>query len=368
MGNYLHTARTSPPDHEKWETDIQHELQEFYRLQLPLGYLPCVHNTYRCDRSRTRSRCVASPTKQRNQQLSTTYPSILLGEVSKQTLVNHALLQASHRPLNTNHLRPLEIGPFDGDHTNWPYWKVATIRLFEVAGYQEILYDKQYAQDNPAINQMLYNQLREAVPHEHIGHLSQIPMINDGQAVWETLCLRYDKDNDEAPLSHYFDLITKNYHFWKLMGIPHVTFDEAKVFLLDEMTHPSIKRPLSTTAPEAPETKRLSKKQRLTDCRDADRSAAQTGSLPPIIYPNLQGIITVTPLSIWHSLNSNHRSWVLRYNKAVRTNKLTPPPPPGTIVSCYKDDGDGNHDISGSKHSRARALPSSMDHYSSASI
>ena len=169
-----------------------------------------------------------SPTKQKNRQLGTTYPSILLGEISEQTPVNQALLQASQRLLDTNHFRPPEIGTFDGDHENWPYWKAATIRLFEVAGCREILYDKQHAQENLAIIQMLYNQLCEAVPYEHIGQLSQTQMINDGHAVWEALCIRYDKDKDEAPLSHYFDLITRNYHLLKLMDISHVTIDEAK--------------------------------------------------------------------------------------------------------------------------------------------
>ena len=135
------------------------------------------------------------------------------------------------------------------------------------------------------------------------------------------------------------------------MGISHVTFDEAKVFLFDETTHPAIKRSRSTTAPEATESKRPSKKQRPIDCHDTDKSAVQTGSLPSIIHPNLQGIITISPPSLWRSLNLEHRTWVLSYNKAMRHEEKTPPPPQGVIVGCYNDDGDGNTVIPSSKRS-----------------
>ena len=67
--------------------------------------------------------------------------------------------------------------------------------------------------------------------------------------------------------------------------------------------------------------------------------------LPPILHPNLQGIIKISPPLIWHSLNPEHRNWVLSYNAAVRHDEKPPLPPDGITVSYYKDDGNGNKGV-----------------------
>ena len=46
-------------------------------------------------------------------------------------------------------------------------------------------------------------------------------------------------DNKEAPLSHYFVLVIRDYHSLEVMGISHPTINEAKAFLFDNTTEPN---------------------------------------------------------------------------------------------------------------------------------
>ena len=145
------------------------------------------------------------------------------------------------------------------------------------------------------------------------------------------------------------ELVNHNYHLLKVMGISHPTIEAATTFLFEHTETAATKRLQTNNSHTSAAIHQSSKRRRLTSRYNAALSTDQTGSLPPTLHPNLQGIITITPPLIWRSLHPEHRNWVLRYNAAVRHDEKPPLPPDGTTVSYYKDDGNGNKDIPGKR-------------------
>jgi hypothetical protein len=110
-------------------------------------------------------------------------------------------------------------------------------------------------------------------------------------------------ETTEAPLSQYLELVIRNYHSLQDMGFSHLTMREAKSFLFDDTTNSvltKIKRTRPTSSYYEPTIPHPRKKQR---SKRGKTSYTQTDSLPSTIHPNLQGIITITPPSLWESLH-----------------------------------------------------------------
>ena len=81
------------------------------------------------------------------------------------------------------------------------------------------------------------------------------------------------------------------------MGISQLTTKGTKEFLFEdtEILMPSKRRIISTQNDDKP--KRTSKTQRV-NVHTKDTDGLLPASLPTIIHPNLQGIITITPTSL----------------------------------------------------------------------
>ena len=127
---------------------------------------------------------------------------------------------------------------------------------------------------------------------------------------------------------------------------------------------PAAKRTQTTSHHDATGTVHpRKKKQRIKRYTRRRITTEQTGSLPSTIHPNLQGIITIIPPSLWKSLNLEHQTWVLDYNAAVRHDEKTPPPPKGIHVSSPTDDGNGNKGIPGSRRSSKLDIDLTADNY-----
>ena len=167
----------------------------------------------------------------------------------------------------------------------------------------------------------------------------------------------------EVALSQYLELVIRNYHSLQDMGFSHLTMTEAESFLFDDTTDPFItktKRTRPTSSRDEPAIPHPRKKQRR---QRGKTSHNQTDSLPSTIHPNLQGIITITPPSLWESLHPEHKTWVLRYNAAVRRVEKLPSPPKGTHISHPINDGDGNKGIPGSRHSSTLDIGFTADNH-----
>jgi len=61
-----------------------------------------------------------------------------------------------------------------------------------------------------------------------------------------------------------------------------------------------------------------------------EKTVQGTHSLPPVINPNMEGIIKIHPSTTWYGLSEEDRTFVLNYNPAIRHNEKTPSPPKGS--------------------------------------
>ena len=64
-------------------------------------------------------------------------------------------------------------------------------------------------------------------------------------------------------------------------------------------------------------------------------------SLPPVIHPNLEGFIYITPTATWEKLKKDHRTFVLNYNRAVRHDEERPEIPSGVKIGEKKEQDRG---------------------------
>jgi len=82
---------------------------------------------------------------------------------------------------------------------------------------------------------------------------------------------------------------------------------------------------------EATVTEPLPKRPRRTQGGE-EKTVQGTQSLPPVINPNMEGIIKIYPSTTWYGLSEEDRTFVLNYNRAVRHNEEPPSPPKGVNI------------------------------------
>ena len=83
--------------------------------------------------------------------------------------------------------------------------------------------------------------------------------------------------------------------------------------LIKEATEPLPKRPRRTQGGE-------------------EKSVQGTQSLPPVINPNMEGIIKISPSTLWYSLSEDDKTFILNYNRAIRHNEEKPELPKGVTI------------------------------------
>ena len=103
------------------------------------------------------------------------------------------------------------------------------------------------------------------------------------------------------------ELVLRNYHLLEVMGIPHLTGTTDKTFLFKHTETAAMKRLRTNKPHNTDETHQSPKRRRLTSRYNATLSTDQTGSLPPTLHPNLQGIITISCKTQWQALIATRR-------------------------------------------------------------
>jgi len=54
--------------------------------------------------------------------------------------------------------------------------------------------------------------------------------------------------------------------------------------------------------------------------------------LPTVLHPNMEGIIKISPSSLWYSLSEDDKTFILNYNRAIRHNEDKPELPKGVTI------------------------------------
>ena len=164
---------------------------------------------------------------------------------------------------------------------------------------------------------------------------------------------------NEAPLSHYLELVMHNCHQLIVLGTSSLTVEAAKELLFETTNNAATKRRRTTVSHETAAWK----KRRTTSHKIRVKSTRRIAYLPTTIHPNLQGNITITPPSLWQSLTPEHRNWFLNYNAAVRQDEKTPLSPTGVTVSYNPDNGNGNTNIPRSIPTSTAAIKFTIDRF-----
>ena len=92
-------------------------------------------------------------------------------------------------------LEAQKVKDFSGDANEWQKWKSRTECAFDGSGYENILKDEEYAEDNERQNKIVYSQLAAATVDGIAHHLVKAHEdTKDGHAAWKSLCEWYDGD------------------------------------------------------------------------------------------------------------------------------------------------------------------------------
>ena len=98
---------------------------------------------------------------------------------------NRASLQISDKGVTSLKLEAQKVNEFTGDYDVWPKWKSRTECAFNGSGYEKILTDLTFSEQNPKMNAIVYSQLAVATVDGNAHHLvKQHEDKRDGYAAW----------------------------------------------------------------------------------------------------------------------------------------------------------------------------------------
>ena len=108
---------------------------------------------------------------------------------------NRASLQISDKGVTSLKLEAQKVNEFTGDYDVWPKWKSRTECAFNGSGYEKILTDLTFSEQNPKMNAIVYSQLAVATVDGNAHHLvKQHEDTRDGYAAWQALVEWFDGD------------------------------------------------------------------------------------------------------------------------------------------------------------------------------
>jgi hypothetical protein len=92
-------------------------------------------------------------------------------------------------------LEAQKVNEFNGDYDMWPKWKSRTECAFNGSGYEKILTDTKFSEQNPKMNAIVYSQLAVATVDGNAHHLvKQFEDTRDGHLAWQSLIEWFDGD------------------------------------------------------------------------------------------------------------------------------------------------------------------------------
>ena len=90
-------------------------------------------------------------------------------------------------------LEAQKVNKFTGAFEVWSKWKSRTECAFDGSGYELVLTDREFADENPRMNRVVYSQLAAATIDGISHHLIKQHEVNkDGHAAWNALITWYD--------------------------------------------------------------------------------------------------------------------------------------------------------------------------------
>jgi hypothetical protein len=104
-------------------------------------------------------------------------------------------LEISDKGVTSLKLEAQKVNEFSGDYDVWPKWKSRTECAFNGSGYEKILSDLTFSEQNPKMNAIVYSQLAVATVDGNAHHLvKQHEDSRDGYAAWQALVEWFDGD------------------------------------------------------------------------------------------------------------------------------------------------------------------------------
>ncbi len=92
-------------------------------------------------------------------------------------------------------LEAQKVNEFNGDYDTWPKWKSRTECAFNGSGYEKILSDAKFSEQNPKMNAIVYSQVAVATVEGNVHHLvKQFEDTRDGHLAWRALLEWFDGD------------------------------------------------------------------------------------------------------------------------------------------------------------------------------
>ena len=111
-----------------------------------------------------------------------------MGQIMSGTYVSQSRSQENNLKLEAQKVKEF-IGAFE----DWSKWKSRTECAFDGSGYELVLTDRIFANENPRMNRVVYSQLAAATIDGILHHLIKQHEVNkDGHAAWNALLTWYD--------------------------------------------------------------------------------------------------------------------------------------------------------------------------------
>ncbi len=108
---------------------------------------------------------------------------------------NKSSLQIDDKGVTSLKLEAQKVNEFNGDYDTWPKWKSRTDCAFNGSGYEKILTDSKFSEQNPKMNAIVYSQLAVATVDGNAHHLvKQFEDMRDGHSAWQSLVEWFDGD------------------------------------------------------------------------------------------------------------------------------------------------------------------------------
>jgi len=260
------------------------------------------------------------------------------------------------------------VTKFSGGASTWPKWKASTTVTFIATGYEKILSSRSHAIGHKSKNKIVYAILSNATV-EGIAHhvVKNHEDTQDGYKAWKALIEWYD---GEDVVSETAETLRQNLHTtYMVSGVKAstyinlflTTYNELSKLKGHEMNEQEIKSlflrnihdPTYSTLKETLEINVLhtTLKELVLNIRKKERSMARKddnvkrvrrlareigiineepspkkipekstpGSqlLPTVLHPNIEGIIKISPSSLWYSLSEDDKTFILNYNRAI---------------------------------------------------
>ena len=280
--------------------------------------------------------------------------------------------------------RSPEIKKFNGRGSEWLGWKNATKNVFMSTGYDFVLLEEdiELSETCKKRNKIAYTLLSQATEDGAAGWIVDgAENQMDGRIAWRKLIEHYDGKHVRTDVAtglrntihttimvpgSDIEMYTNTFMraFRRLQKIEGLAMseDEAKDIMLWNVHDPSYSQEivvirsglcnktlenviteLKQRSMELDRTRAMNRKIRrvhglsidtpdvVTSYRPKRQKTEGMESLPPVVKLNKKGLL-IMPRNIWENLKSDHKDFIITYNRAKKHNDDLPTCPPGTTI------------------------------------